>query len=145
MKTPIPMALAAIAATALLFAGCSSGGTDVFTIKVGDCISTSTGDAEVTEVPTVPCEEPHEVEVFHDFEITGTDYPGEDEIFAQADQGCYDAFESFVGLSYEESELDWSYYYPTEGSWQQQGDRLISCLIFDPAGTTTGSLEGAAR
>ena len=163
MKTRLPVAMAALAAAALLFSGCSAinsltggetrdddgsivegGDTDVFSIKVGDCIATSTGDAEVTEVPTVPCSEPHDVEVYHDFEIPGTDYPGEDEIFAQADQGCYDAFAPFVGLSYEESTLDWSYYYPTDGSWAQ-GDRLISCLIFDPAGTSTGSLAGVAR
>ncbi len=164
MKTPIPVALAALAAAAMLFSGCSvinqltggetrdedgaiveGGDTDVFSIKVGDCIATSTGDAEVTEVQTVPCTEPHEAEVYHDFEIDAADYPGEDEIYAQADQGCYDEFAPFVGLSYEESTLDWSYYYPTEGSWNQQGDRLISCLIFDPAGMSTGSLAGVAR
>lgn len=144
MKTKLPMTLAALAAATLLLSACGSGsGSDVFSLEVGDCIATSTGESEVTEVPVVECAEPHEVEVYADFEIDGTDYPGEDAIFAQADQGCYDAYAPFVGIAYEESKYDFSYYYPTEGSWAQ-GDHLISCLILDPAGAElTGSLKGA--
>ena len=164
MKTKLPMTLAALAAAALLLTGCSAinsltgnetrdddgtivegGDTDVFSIKVGDCIAESTGTDEVTEVPTVPCTDPHDTEVYADFEIAGSDYPGEDAIFAEADQGCYDAFAPFVGIAYEESAYDFSYYYPTEGSWGQ-GDHLISCLILDPSGAqVTGSLAGAAK
>lgn len=164
MKTKLPMTLAALAAAAMLLTGCSAinsltggetrdddgtivegGDTDVFTIKVGDCIAEGTGTTEVTEVPTVPCSDPHDTEVYFDFDIEGSDYPGEDAIFAQADQGCLDAFAPFLGIAYEESMYDFSYYYPTEGSWGQ-GDHLISCLILDPAGAQiTGSLAGAAK
>ncbi len=163
MKTSMPIAVATAAVAALLLSGCSlinsltggetrddtgtiveGGTTDVFALAVGDCIGASTGTGEVSDVPTVPCAEPHDDEVYADFPLADGDYPGEDAIFEQADQGCYDAFAPFVGIAYEDSTLDFSYYYPTSGSWAQ-GDRLISCLIFDPAGQTTGSLEGAAR
>ncbi len=163
MKTRLPLAILAIAASATLLSGCSlinsitggetrsddgtiveGGDTDVFSIKVGDCIAEPTGSDEVTSVPTVPCSEPRDTEVYFEFALDGTDYPGEDAIFAVGDKACYDAFSTFVGIAYESSSLDFSYYYPTTGSWGS-GDRLISCLIMDPAGQVTGSLKGAAR
>ena len=50
-------------------------------------------------------------------------------------------FEQFVGEAYLDSRFDFSYYYPTEASWSR-GDREVLCVIYDPAGPVTGSLEG---
>jgi hypothetical protein len=118
--------------------------TDVFTIAVGDCLNDTTGT--VSEVPQVDCAVPHDFEVYYDFEVDGDGaYPGEDAITAEADSGCETAFPDFVGIDYESSALDYSYYYPTEESWTDAADRLISCIITDPDVQTTGSLAGAAR
>lgn len=163
MRTRLPAAMATAAAAALLLSGCSvfsaitgaetrdetgtivdGGTTDVFALQVGDCIVSSVGSDEVVEVPTVPCAEPHDAEVYAELTLADGDYPGEDAIFAQGDDGCSDAFTGFVGQSAESSTLDFTYYYPTAASWAQ-GDRLITCIIDDPTGQTTGSLEGAAR
>ena len=121
------------------------GQGDVFTVSVGDCLSEAASDGEVTEVPIVPCSEPHDAEIYHDFEIDGTEYPGDDEVTRLADEGCLGAFEDFVGIPYDASKLEVTYYTPTEGSWNDVDDRLVSCMILDPAGPTTDSLEGAAR
>ena len=161
----LPLALAALAA-ALTLSGCSvvegilpkpaetrdaqsgeivgGGTTDVFTLSVGDCLNDESSSDEVTEVPTVPCSEPHQYEVYGEVTLTGDEWPGEEAVTQQADDGCYAQFQAFVGIVYEDSSLEFNYYTPTKGSWEEMDDRLVTCVIFDTA-ATTGSLAGAAR
>lgn len=119
-----------------------SGQADVFTLSVGDCLDEQTGE-EISDVPLVPCSEPHDMEVFGEITLDDGDWPGVDVVGQQADEGCYAQFEAFVGLPYEESTLLFSSYMPTQQGWEEFDDRLVSCLIMDPAGKTTGSLAGA--
>ncbi len=123
----------------------AGGNADVFSIKVGDCINEDNPDAEeVSNVPAVPCTESHDYEVFHEFKIEGDTFPGAASIDEQGTTGCESEFQSFAGIAYADSALDYSFYYPTQASWDD-GDRLISCIIMDPAGKITGTLAGAAR
>ncbi|QNG17518.1 hypothetical protein G4H71_07000 [Rhodococcus triatomae] len=122
---------------------------DVFDLKVGTCLvdDLGLGDESVTVQggqQTVPCSEPHTFEVYAEHTMSGSVFPGEDETVDEASVECSDAFGSFVGISYDDSTLDLFYLYPTEDSWED-GDRIVSCLITDPAGPTSGSLRGAAR
>jgi hypothetical protein len=121
-----------------------SGEINVFTLSVGDCMSDSTSESEVTDVNVVPCDQPHDFEVYYDFSIPDGDWD-EEAVYAAAEQGCLEQFPTFVGLSYEESLLDFSYYAPTQQSWEEGNDRIVSCFIGDPSTQTTGSLAGAAR
>ena len=118
--------------------------TDVFTIKVGDCLNDGGTEGEVSEVPVVDCAEPHDSEAYASILMDDGDFPGDSAVEDQAISDCTSEFNSFVGLDYQESTLDFAYYYPTEQSWAN-GDREILCLIVDPAGQVTGSLAGAAR
>ena len=118
--------------------------TDVFTIKVGDCLNDGGSSGEVSSVPTIDCAEPHDSEAYASIMIPDGDYPGEDAVLTQADAECAAEFASYVGIAYEESTLGFAYYYPTAQSWES-GDREILCLVYDPAGQVTGSLEGAAK
>lgn len=159
------MALAAAAAVSL--AGCSLLGAtfggdstardddgrvveqndsaDVFSIRVGDCLNDASAGDEVTEVPLVPCSEPHDSEVYASIIMTGDTFPGNDVVVSEADDACFERFEEFVGIPYLDSIYDFSYYFPTEGSWAN-GDREILCVIYDPAGQKlTGSLAGIER
>lgn len=120
------------------------GTTDVFTLQPGDCLRDDTASDEVTDVPTVPCSEPHEYEVYGEVVLEGDEFPGDDVINQQADEGCYAQFAAFVGIAYEDSVLDYTYYTPLQDGWEQLDDRLVTCLIYD-AGETTGTLAGAAR
>lgn len=120
-------------------------GTDVFDLVVGDCFDEWSGDT-VYEVPVVDCATPHDWEVYTDFEVPDTAdgaFPGEDKVDVAADDGCLTAFETFLGASYADTVYDYSYLVPTADSWTESDDRLITCIITDPAGKTTGSLEGA--
>jgi hypothetical protein len=110
---------------------------------VGDCIF-EIPEGESFTVPVVPCSEPHGHEIFAAVSLPEGDFPGDDALFAQADEFCIAEFGSFVGLSYEESVLDFTYYHPSEESWLD-GDRVVTCTIYDPGGQVTGSLRGIER
>jgi hypothetical protein len=118
--------------------------TDVFTLSVGQCLNDSSG-TEVTEVPIVDCANEHDFEVYDDFELTGDDFPGDEAINAQAEEQCLAAFEPFIGIAYDASVYGYTYFTPTEGSWTDGGDRLVSCIVGDPDGKVTGSLAGVAK
>ncbi|WP_309069379.1 septum formation family protein [Microbacterium sp.] len=126
------------------------GDVDVFELEVGDCLKLGeTG--ELSSAAVVPCGEPHTEEIFHEFEMEDGDWPGEDAVEKAADEGCYGAFESFVGKAYEDSTLDYVFLSPLEDGWNDPSvkDRLVQCVIYEPtdggAKEITGSLEGAAR
>jgi hypothetical protein len=73
------------------------------------------------------------------------EFPGAEGVQALADERCYDAFQPFVGASYEESRFDNWPMTPTESSWAQ-GDREVLCLVYDAGlGKITGSVEGLAE
>lgn len=115
--------------------------TDVFTIKVGDCLNdASLSDGEISTVPTVPCSEPHDSEAYHAFNLADGAFPGQEAIEQAAFEGCDAAYEAFIGIAFEQSQYDWAYYFPTQASWGE-GDREILCIIYDPSGAKiTGSL-----
>ena len=119
-----------------------AGQQDVFDVNVGDCFNNedSTTD-EISDVPAVPCAEPHDNEIYHLFDLAGDEYPVDTP--DQADAGCYDPFTAFIGLDYESSALDYYPIYPTAETWAT-GDREVICVAFDEV-PTTGSLAGAAR
>lgn len=121
------------------------GDTDVFTLAIGDCLTDDGGD-QVSEVPTVPCDQPHAYEVYAEVTMDAGAFPGDDAVTAKAEEYCTGAFAGFVGMSFDDSALYSSYYTPTEDTWTSLDDRLITCIIYDPANSAiTGSLAGAAR
>jgi hypothetical protein len=119
------------------------GQADVFALRVGDCLN-EVSEELVSEVPVVPCDQPHDEEIYFDFLLEGDEYPGDDPIQTEADTRCGAEFDAFVGLAYDSSTLDFYAYRPSEESWTQLDDRIVSCVIFDPAGQVTGTLAGAA-
>lgn len=122
----------------------SAGQADVFSIKVGDCLNEVPNEA-VEAVPVVPCGDPHDQEVFDEFSMPEGDWPGDDVIGDATVEYCDTAFREFVGVSWDDSELDWYPFTPTEQGWDAVDDRLVQCVIYDPAGKTSGSLQAAGR
>ncbi|PRA79949.1 septum formation family protein [Microbacterium sp. MYb66] len=111
--------------------------------ETGDCRNEGSSglpsDAEV-----VPCTEPHDEEVFHTITLTGSTFS--QEMVDSAITECVgDPFTAFVGVSKAESSLDVYPFTPTSETWDQAGGRVVSCVLFDPAGPVEGSLEGSAR
>lgn len=123
-----------------------AGTADVFKLKVGDCFDDGdlTGQ-EVSDVAAVPCAQPHDNEVYYEFTMSGEEWPGEEAIGAAVDEQCAPQFDTFVGLSFEESVLKWFPLTPTEGSWTQLNDRVVQCVVYENGVRVEGTLAGAAR
>ena len=116
----------------------------VFSLTLGDCVA-ETALGEVAEIKVVPCSEPHGGEVYYEHTMPEGDYPGDAVIQDVAQDECLRSFETFVDIDWDDSTLDISWFYPNETSWTRMRDRLIQCIVTDPAGPVTGSLQGAQR
>ena len=89
-------ALAALllAGIALTLSGCGllddegPAGDDVFSIVVGDCLDDAGVGDEVTTLPIVPCDEPHDSEVFARTAAEEDDFPGDAELEAMLVEFC---------------------------------------------------------
>lgn len=126
-----------------------------FGLVVGDCFddlsgiavdSTESVDARLREVD---CAVGHDAEVYatpvHPDPIDAP-YPGEDAIAAFADQACYDAFTTFVGVPLEQSTLSFYFTFPQERSWEVLDDRGIACSVVTVDGSLlTGTVAGSSR
>jgi hypothetical protein len=103
---------------------------DAFAVKVGDCFDdTGLGAGDISELPGIPCEEPHDNEIFALIDLPG-DWPGEEQIEEMAYRRCYERFEAAIGKTYEDSVIDYTVIYPTETSWHELGDREVICVAF---------------
>ena len=142
---PAVAALIALSAATVL-AGCSLfGGSDVFDLSVGDCIESTALDAAVDTVPVIECSEPHESEIYAAFQLDDGAFPGTESITAEAEGLCLEAFEDFVGLAYEDSELLATTLTPTEDRWDRLKDREVLCIVIDGDDDVTGTLRNANR
>ncbi|MCA1306498.1 septum formation family protein [Microbacterium sp. 2216-1] len=116
----------------------------IFNLQVGDC-KMEDQSGEILDTTVVPCDEPHDEEVYDEFAMADGDFPGVDAIQAEAETYCVESFGEFVGMPWEESALEFFAIYPTQGTWEQADDRIVQCVIWDPEGQVTGTLAGAAR
>ena len=129
----------------------ASGGetASVMNLKVGDCFNYNDSSTQVSAVEAVSCDAPHMYEVYNNSDIDEKKYstaPTGDDLNTEISLACYDAFEMYVGVAYEESATyEVTSFYPTTGSWAQ-GDRTINCLITSKDGQpTTGSARDAKK
>lgn len=129
----------------VLAAGCAQG--NVFELAVGDCFQHAEDDAEeVADVEVVDCEQPHDNEVFHTFDLEGDEFPEEQVMWAAIEDECLGSpFESYFGVSYDESEVLAFPITPTEQSWDAADDRTVVCAGSIDGEQVEGSLQGSGR
>jgi len=124
-----------------------TGAASVFSFRTGDCFDDPASDAaEVEELSAVPCSQPHDNEIYHTFDMPDGEFPGAEAIFDVAYEECLgDVFTGYVGITFEESELDVFPVTPTETSWGA-GDRTVYCAVFNlDLSKITGSVRGTGR
>jgi hypothetical protein len=122
-----------------------AGELGVFNFAVGDCITDLPDTGEIDKATGVPCGESHEYEVYAETFIDSDSEEVPADMSDQADVFCYGEFTKFVGLTYEESTLEFMTLFPSPESWKG-GDQEISCLISEAnAITITESLKNAQR
>jgi hypothetical protein len=126
-----------------------AGEVGAFRMRLADCILAIPPDGEFDSVDAVPCSQPHAAEVYAAFTLLGDEdaaWPGATSVNADANDGCYGRFTSFVGLSYEQSTYGFFSITPTQQSWEGLDDREILCLVAPmDQSLSTGSAEGTAK
>jgi hypothetical protein len=119
-------------------------------LEIGDCFnddetwSTSAEAVELFAVAAVPCSQPHDNETFHVFQLPKGEYPGDEALAAQTFDACLDPFADYVGVSYEQSELEVFSIWPTAESWGW-GNRGTVCAAYLYEEQLTGSVQGSRR
>jgi hypothetical protein len=95
-------------------------------VKVGDCYNNPPNDS-FDALPELPCQQPHDAEVFYIFTMSPGKYPGDNALAASADKTCSDQLPDYVGDSPNAS-LDYSYFLPDQLTWDS-GDRAVTCEL----------------
>lgn len=117
-------------------------------IEVGDCFDDQE-EINVTTLPIVSCERPHDNEVFHVFDVPASEgeaFPGDDRLGRLVQVGCLVEFEGYVGTLAEQSSLTIFPLSPSQQSWEESGDREVVCALYDRTGAPlTGSQRGTGR
>lgn len=123
------------------------GSVGAFQIQVGDCFDDTSSSynqltGEVSDLPGVPCSDPHDNEVFAVFDLKAASFPEEDALSEMVFESCINRFPSFVGKDYESSSLDITTLYPSRESWERKNDREVVCAVYD---MEANKLKGSAR
>lgn len=115
-------------------------------LQAGDCFNDPDpgSPTQVTALEAVPCDEEHNNEVFHVFQLDDGDFPGADEVKQLGLDGCEPELEGYVGATAEDAGLAIVPVTPTEQSWNDKDDRTVLCALYKADGSKlTGSLEGS--
>jgi hypothetical protein len=116
------------------------GNVSAKAIKVGDCLN-DLKEGDVKNIAAVPCAQAHSAEVYAEFTLTGTTYPGEDAVIKKAEDGCSTRFETAIATKYlDDDTIGIFYLYPSTDTWKT-GDRKVSCIAEKTGGTLTGSIR----
>ena len=85
---------------------------------------------EVEKLPVIACEESHTHEIYARIVYEEQSvYPGVEELGSFAEVACLEQFEPFVGTSSLETTLSYSRLVPTLGSWNDEDDREVLCVL----------------
>ena len=116
-------------------------------LLAGDCFNDPEPDEldAIDEVEVVPCDLPHDNEIYYSFELAEGAMPATDSMFELSAGQCLPAFDAFVGIEFELSEMDVFPLTPTIAQWED-GHRTVHCVLFNlDLSELVGSARGTAR
>jgi hypothetical protein len=114
------------------------GSLNIFALHLGDCLNNPNVQS-VSSVAAVPCTQPHNAQVFAQFDATGSGYPGATALTRQSTNSCNSRVNGNLDRSKITGTMSIRFIFPLAGSWAL-GHRIVSCLIVDPAPDLTSSL-----
>lgn len=151
-----------VGAAAVCLSGCSlfSGlGDDdatkpvevsVFNVQIGQCFAAQQEiQAEIAALSAIPCDGPHRQEAYATVAyeppagVQGDAFPGDATLKSYADAKCAEQFQDYVGISYLDSSLFFTYLVPSARGWEQENDRSIICFITTTGAELTSSAKAA--
>lgn len=111
-------------------------------LRAGDCLNGLNIDEPelISELPAVPCAQPHQGEVIAIIDLPDGDWPGQETIAEQAGQGCDGRIATFA-LANGDPFVGVRVIPPTRLTWQD-GDRRVICLAYHLDGERAGSVRG---
>lgn len=116
-------------------------------LDVGDCVN-STEDTFLDDLIAIPCGGQHNGEVFvvtKEPTPLRERFPGTAYFEGLIEQTCTPAFTAYLGIDYQLSEYDYTYFYPSIETWNV-GDREVVCIVEkEDASQFTGSVKGSAK
>jgi hypothetical protein len=136
----------------------TTGELQLAQLQVGDCLTGANLNLNLnTPWPklalAVPCSQGHTAEVFyantHFWPKSGS-YPDDTAIKNKATAECNNAFQSYVGIAYSQSQYTWTDIVPDASTWPT-GDRGLHCVAYystttQKSGVTmTASIKGTAK
>ena len=107
--------------------GDAGGQVSVFELEPGTCLKELADGAAVLNVSVVPCDEQHAAEVVASLRMPGGRWPGAAAVEEFATAQCVPAIHS-AGVA-ANPDLRWTYFGPSESSWQTRSDRTVSCVV----------------
>jgi hypothetical protein len=128
----------------VLLSSCGPGEGAVSALRVGQCLNQPGTTTDIEEVEVVPCEDPHDFEVFALVELPDGAYPGDSALSDTAQPACTDRFAAYVGVEPAESVLATGFLIPSEDGWEG-GDRQVVCLLYEPDERLQGSMRATQR
>jgi hypothetical protein len=115
-------------------------------LRVGDCWDMKDPSSDkIDNVTAKPCGEAHEYEVFFIGSMAEGTYPSDDQFTGYVQDNCVPAFGTYVGQTYDSSDLDISWLSPMSEGWAA-GDRTVECSVYDPNNSElTASMKATGR
>jgi len=119
------------------------GRSTIVDLQAGDCLpAPDENDQEQLTVEVVPCGNPHDAEVFANFDLDG-EWTNAAEVDRISGAGCVERFRDYVGTAQRRSTLELLYFRPvTELSFNT--DSAVVCLLIAPE-PVTATLKGSNR
>jgi hypothetical protein len=116
------------------------GSQNVFSLAVGDCFDNPAGASTVITVTAIPCNQPHNAQIYAKFTLRGSDfdYPGNAAVTRLATNGC-NSRTGDVDKSLTTGSMTIRLLFPEADSWLN-GRRTVSCMIVNPTPALTSSL-----
>ena len=142
-----------LAVTLMMLASCGGASDEAQFVGTGevaegDCINLPSDTGAVTAFQARDCAEGHDGQVLGVFDLQGDGvFPGVDEVLVDAEAGCIEQFETFIGVPYGESIYFLQSFTPTADSWVDNDDRTLLCVVLpgEGSGQLTRDLRGAAE
>jgi len=113
--------------------------------QIGDCFDRQflAGDS-YAYIRKVDCNTSHDAEIIFVDTVDSATYPDEDEWSDYANNLCDPAFESYVGIAWDNSVFDAGYIFPDETSWNKS-DHTLVCYVYNDDGPVTTPIKGSGR
>ncbi|MGM0618313.1 MAG: septum formation family protein [Actinomycetota bacterium] len=128
----------------VLLSACGPGEGAVSALQVGQCLHQPEASTAIEEVELVPCDDPHDFEVFALVELPDGPYPGDSALPEMAQPACRGRFAAYVGVEPSDSVLATGLLVPSEDGWDG-GDREVVCLLYEPDERLQGSMRATGR